>query len=183
MRIKEMKTKFWIAAIMLAASLYTTAASAEMVIGVKAGAVDYPDIDSDPGLNGSVQLAFDVLDLGFADIAVEGELSETLTEAEFHFGSANVDASLQTAGVYAALRTAGPVYVIARIGYAKTDIEFEAGGLSTSTDDEGVAKGIGIGFSMGIRMEIEYTQYEHEIDFPGTSGKGEIDYLTLGFGF
>jgi hypothetical protein len=39
---------------------------------------------------------------------------------------------------------------------------------------------LGVGFSMGVRMEIEYTKYEPEFD---TLGDAEIEYLTLGFAF
>lgn len=163
-----MKTKFWMAATMLAASLYTTAASAEMVIGVKAGTVDYDVEDSDPGLNGSVQLAFDIFDIGIADIAVEGELSTSLNDGEIG-GS---DVSFQSAGLYTSLRTAGPVYVIARVGYVSSEIEFENG---ATVDDDGVATGLGVGFSLGLRMELEYTTYEIE--------DSDINYLTLGFAF
>ncbi|HEX5055542.1 MAG TPA: outer membrane beta-barrel protein [Gammaproteobacteria bacterium] len=181
-----MKTRLWIVATTLAASLYSAAASAEMVIGVKGGAVDY-DADwigsTEPGLNGSLQLAFDIFDLGFADIAVEGEYSTTLTEAEIDLVNSiipTLDASLDTTALYLSLRTAGPVYVIARVGYAKSDLKLENDFGSISDDDTAASTGIGVGFSMGVRMEIEYTQYKPEFD---TFGDTDIKYLTLGFGF
>lgn len=172
-----MKTKLWIAATTLTACLYATTASAEMVIGVKGGTVDFDVAGSDPALNGSIQLAFDILDIGIADIAIEGEYSTTLTEGEIDAPLVGaVDTSFESTALYASLRTLGPVYVIARIGYAKSEIEIE----DFSADDEGVAKGVGVGFSMGLRMEIEYTRYEPEFDL---LGEVQIDYLTLGFGF
>jgi hypothetical protein len=177
MRIKEMKTRLWTVATMLAASLYTTAASAEFVIGVKGGTVDYDVAGSDPGLNGSIQLAFDIFDLGIADIALEGEYSTSLTDAEIDVGPGTLDTSLETTALYASLRTAGPIYLIARVGYAKTEIEVEG----FTSDDTGVATGVGVGFSMGLRMEIEYTRYKPEFDAP--LGKVDIEYLTLGFAF
>lgn len=168
-----MKTKIWMAATLLAASLYTTAASAEIVIGAKAGTVDFDTEGSDPALNGSIQLAFDIFDIGIADIALEGEYSTSLTEGEIDLGILGAqDVSFESTALYLALRTAGPVYVIARAGYASTEIEFENGGTA---DDDGVATGLGVGFSMGLRMEIEYTNYEIE-DL-------DINYLTLGFAF
>jgi hypothetical protein len=175
-RIKEMKTKLWITATMLVASLYSTMASAEFVIGVKGGTVDYdaPHASTDAGLNGSIQAAFDIFDIGIADIALEGEYSTSLTDAEI----ANQDTSLNTTGLYASLRTAGPVYVIARVGYAKTKIEIDGVG---SDDDTGVATGLGVGFSLGLRMELEYTKYTHEFEDP--FGDVDIKYLTLGFAF
>lgn len=171
-----MKTKLWITATMLAASLYAATASAEMVIGVKGGAVDYDVEGSDPGVNGSIQLAFDIFDIGIADIALEGEYSTSLTDGEIDLGPATVDTSLESTALYASLRTAGPIYVIARVGYAKTEVEVEG----FSEDDSGVATGVGVGFSMGLRMEIEYTKYTPEFD---ALGDVDIEYLTLGFAF
>ncbi len=168
-----MKTKFWMAATALAACLYATAASAEMVIGVKAGTADFDVEGSDPALNASLQLAFDIFDIGIADIAVEGEYSTTLSNGEIEMGLLGVqELSFQSTGLYLSLRTAGPVYVIARAGYAKNEIEFENGG---TVDDEGTATGVGLGFSMGLRTELEYTRHKIE-DL-------DINYLTLGFAF
>lgn len=172
----EMKTIIRMTALALAASLYAATASAEIAIGVKGGAVDYDVAGSDPGLNGSIQLAFDIFDIGVADIALEGEYSTSLTDAEIDFGPATLDTSLESTALYASLRTAGPIYVIARVGYAKTEVEVEG----VSEDDSGVATGIGVGFSMGLRMEIEYTKYSPEFD---TFGDVDIEYLTLGFAF
>ncbi|HEY3486481.1 MAG TPA: hypothetical protein VGL10_00310 [Gammaproteobacteria bacterium] len=163
-----MKTKLWLAVSLLAACFYTTAASAEIVIGAKAGSVDYDVSGSDPGVNGSLQLAFDLFDLGVADIALEGEFSTSLSDGEL----GGADVSFESTGLYAALRTAGPVYLIARAGYASTEVEFEDG---STTDDDGVATGLGVGFSVGLRMEIEHTTYEIE--------DTDINYLTLGFAF
>jgi hypothetical protein len=175
MRIKEMKTKLWLAVMMLA-SLYTTTAAAEMAIGVKGGKIDYDVAGTEPGLNGSLQLAVDIFDIGIADIAVEGEYSTSLTDGEFDIGPATFDTSFQSTGLYAALRTAGPIYVIARVGYVNTEVEVEG----FSEDDTGMATGLGVGFSMGLRMEIEYTKYEPEFD---TLGGIDVEYLTLGFAF
>jgi hypothetical protein len=171
MRINEMKTKLWLAA-MMSASLYTTTAAAEMVIGVKGGKIDYDVSGSDPGLNGSLQLAFDIFDIGIADIALEGEVSRSLTDGELPSGLSDPEVSFQSTGLYASLRTAGPIYLIARIGVAKSEIEFSNGGTA---DDSGTATGLGVGFSAGLRMELELTSYEIE-DL-------EINYLTAGFAF
>jgi hypothetical protein len=171
MRIKEMKTKLWLAVMMLA-SLYTTTAAAEMVIGVKGGKVDYDISGSDPGLNGSVQLAFDIFDIGIADIAVEGEISKTLVDGEI---PGDEDLSFESAGLYLSLRTLGPIYVIARVGQAKTEVESSTG---ESVEDTNTSTGVGVGFSMGARLELEYTKYKVEDDIDL-----DIEYLTLGFGF
>src|SRR5688572_14210255 len=118
-----MKSKLWTMVIVLAACFYATAASAEMVIGVKAGSLKNEFAGSDPSLNGSIQLAFDIFDIGIADIAVEGEYSTTLTEGEIDLGVGVLDTSFESTGLYAALRTVGPIYAIVRAGFAKTEID------------------------------------------------------------
>lgn len=149
-------------------AVYAGSASAELLIGAKAGLVDYDVSGSDPGVNGSVKLGYEVFDLIAADIAVEAELSTSLTDGEI----LGADASLDTMGVYASLTTAGPVYFIGRVGYV--DAEVDIGG--TSFDDSGTSMGVGIGISTaGLRWEIEYTTFEVE--------DTDVNYITLGLSF
>ncbi len=157
-----MLRKQWLFPVVLLMSVHS-AASAEWLIGVKAGVIDIDAPSSDPGINGSVQVGYEAWDLGVADIAIEGELSTSLVEAEV----LNNDVSFETLGVYASIRTAGPIYAIGRVGIVNAEIE--------NTDDTDTAIGIGIGFSTGLRCEIEYTSYEVEgID---------VDYISVGFSF
>jgi hypothetical protein len=162
-----MNKKLWLIPVLFGA-VYAGSASAELLIGAKAGVVDYDVSGSDPGVNGSVQLGYEVLDLIAADIAIEGELTTSLTDGEI----LGQDASFESKGVYVSLRTAGPVYFIGRVGYV--DAEAEIGGLSF--DDSDTSMGAGIGFSTaGLRWEVEYTTYEIE--------NTDINYITLGLSF
>lgn len=167
-----MNKKLWLTIPVLLGAVYAGSASAELLVGAKAGVVDYDISGSDPGVNGSVKLGFEVFDLIAADIAVEAELSTSLTDGEIPFMGTSFDASLDTMGVYASLITAGPVYFIGRVGYI--DAEVDVGGVSF--DDSGTSMGAGIGISTaGLRWEIEYTTFEIEdID---------INYITLGLSF
>lgn len=158
-----MKTRYLIACSLLAFGLYAPHAGAEVTVGVKGGLVDYDARQSDPGLNGSVQVGVDILDLQAADIAVEGEVSTSFVEGEIN----NREVDFQTMGVYSSIRTAGPVYFIGRVGVVNAEIE--------NTDDTDIAMGLGVGFSTGIRWEVEYNTYEVE----GL----DVEYLTLGFSF
>lgn len=145
--------------------LFAPSASAEFLLGVKAGLVDYDLSNPDPGVNGSVLLGYEVLNLGLADIAIEGEISRSIVDGEV----SNNDISFQSSGVFASLRTAGPVYFIGRIGYVDAELDLQ------NSDDKGTAMGIGIGFSTGIRWEIELTTYEVE--------NTDVEYLTFGISF
>lgn len=147
--------------------LFTSQASADFLIGVKAGLLDYDlsNPDPDPGVNGSVQLGYEFLNLGLADIAIEGEISRSIVDGEV----SNNDISFKSTGVFTSLRTAGPVYFIGRVGYVDAELGLQ------NLDDKGVAMGIGLGFSAGIRWEIELTSYEiQNID---------VEYLTFGISF
>lgn len=160
-----MNKKRWLTIPVLLGAVYASSASAELLIGAKAGLLDYDVSGSDPGVNGSVQLGYEVLDLVAADIAIEGELSTSLVDGETPGGA---DVSFESKAIYASLRTAGPVYFIGRVGFADAEIE--------DTSDSDVSTGIGIGFStLGLRWEVEYTTYKvKDVD---------VDYITLGLSF
>lgn len=167
-----MNRKLWLMIPVLFGAVYASSASAELLIGAKAGLVDYDVSGSDPGVNGSVKLGYEVFDLIAADIAVEAELSTSLTDGEIPVMGTSFDASLDTMGVYASLITAGPVYFIGRVGYV--DAEIDIGGVSF--DDSGTSMGVGLGFSTaGLRWEVEYTTYEVE--------NVDVNYITLGLSF
>jgi hypothetical protein len=159
-----MNKKLWLMIPVLFGAVYASSASAELLIGAKAGLVDYDVSGSDPGVNGSVQLGYEILNLIAADIAIEGELTTSLADGEI----IGQDVGFESTGVYASLRTAGPVYFIGRVGYADTEIE--------NVDDSGTSMGVGVGFStLGLRWEVEYTTYEvKDVD---------VDYITLGLSF
>ncbi|HEX7026262.1 MAG TPA: hypothetical protein VF268_03405, partial [Gammaproteobacteria bacterium] len=63
-----MNKKLWLTIPVLLGAVYAGSASAELLVGAKAGVVDYDISGSDPGVNGSVKLGFEVFDLIAADI-------------------------------------------------------------------------------------------------------------------
>lgn len=160
-----MNKKRWLTIPVLLGAVYASSASAELLIGAKAGLVDYDVSGSDPGVNGSVQLGYEVLDLIAADIAIEGELSTSLVDGSAPNGD---DVSFESKGIYASLRTAGPVYFIGRVGFADAEIN--------NTSDTDTSVGVGVGFStLGLRWEVEYTTY--------TVKDVDVNYVTLGLSF
>ena len=168
-----MNRKLFFAALTLLGGMYASTASAEFVIGAKLGAVQIDTsgaADYDYGVQGSVQLGYEFLNLGLADIALEGELTTSITDAEDSNGLIG-DTSFDSTGLYASIRTAGPIYVIGRLGYVNGEISTPTG----SVDDSSVSKGIGIGFSGGLRFEIEYTTYEVE--------NVDVEFISLGLSF
>lgn len=157
--------KLSLAIALVFASFYTSQTLAgEWLLGAKAGIVDYDVSNSDAGLGGSFMLGKEIWDIGVADIAIEGEMVQSLTDPEI----GNSDVGFESIGAYASLRTMGPVYAIARAGIVNAEIGAE--------DDQDISIGFGVGFStLGLRWEVEYTTYEVE--------NVDVDYITLGLSF
>ncbi|MBA3581339.1 MAG: hypothetical protein H0W44_02685 [Gammaproteobacteria bacterium] len=176
---------------MLKKGLFTTALllcslpvlAGELIIGAKVGVIDYnfdnalvtttgpalKNAEADNATNMSVQGSYEFLNLAVADLAFEAEYSRSLSDATIEpVVGPKVEAGFQSTAVYISARSAGPVYVIARLGAAQAEI----GDLA---EDTGTAFGVGAGFSLGIRWELEYTQYD--ID------EIEVKYLSLGLAF
>lgn len=168
-----------IAGLALSVALLPVGAQAnELVFGVKGG-IHQIDLSAyDPAAMVSAQISYEFLDLAAVDVALELEAGKTISDAKVDFGPApgdQTDAEVTTIGAYISVRTAGPVYAIGRIGVANTDVSFEDKANFTDGDDTGVSAGAGVGFSLGVRTEIELTRYEVD--------KEQAYYLSLGVAF
>ena len=103
--------------------------------------------------------------MGAGDIGVQAEFTTTIGEGDFY----GYDVSIDTQAIFGAFRTAGPVYLIAKAGFLREEVEIGP----VSEDDTGLAAGIGVGFSVGVaQLELEYTQVEED-----------VGYLSLGVRF
>ena len=141
------------------------ASANSIVIGGKAGVIDIDASGYDPTIIGSVQLGYEFIDVIAADFGFDLEVSESLEDGD---GPGGNDYDFEQVGLFASVRSAGPIYVIGRAGIVDTTITL--GGSEDS--DSGTAYGVGIGFSTGLRWEVEYTTYDYnDID---------INQLTLG---
>ena len=171
-----------IAGLALAAfALPMSAQSEELIVGVKAG-VYKPDVSTfDPTPVISAQLSYEFLDLVAADIAVELEAGTSVQDGDIDNNVANVKSeySIQNIGLYISARSAGPIYAIGRIGIARSEAEVTNTGTfaapSSKTSDTGISYGAGVGFSTGLRTEIELTAFNND---------SETNlYASLGFAF
>ena len=143
----------------------------ELIFGVKAGVHKVDSSAFDPAPLVSAQISYEFLDLAVADIAVELEVGKSISDGEIDGGGIKEDFSVTTAGLYLSARTAGPIYAIGRIGVARTELDFDAG----DNNDTGIAVGAGLGFSLGVRTEIELTSYDVDDE--------QAFYLSLGAAF
>lgn len=144
------------AAALAAALLLSPAAQADWYFGAKAGPVMVDGTGSDP-TNAGVLVGHE-WGVVAGDLGIEAELTRTIDDGRF----AGQDLEVDTRGLYASFRTAGPVYLIARAGRVRSKVEV---GGSGSSDTEN-AFGAGLGFSLGVaQIEIEYTRLHDNVDF------------------
>jgi len=156
--------------------LPSTSIANELIVGVKAGIHSVDNKSYDPAPMLSAQISYEFLDVVAADFALELEAGKTASDGEASNTSGQkADFSSTTAGIYLSARTTGPIYAIGRIGIVKTKIDFDASSGQTNIDDNGIAVGAGIGFSTGLRTELELTSYDVDEE--------QAYYLSLGLAF
>lgn len=97
-------------------------------------------------------------DLGIlaGDLGIEGEYTTSIDKGSTPTGR---DLNVDTAGLYAAFRSAGPIYLIAKAGGAWID-------RTGHGSDTGASYGLGVGFSLAlVQLELEYTRIHNNVDF------------------
>jgi len=133
-------------------------ASAELIFGAKTGPMVIDVGGFTDTTNTGVMVGYEIGAV-VADLAVEAEVTKTTSDGEFA-SAANV--SLDTQGLYLALRTAGPFYLKAKAGVVNEKLT--VGNLSSS--DSGTSYGVGLGLGLGIvQFELEMTRIDTDITF------------------
>lgn len=150
-------------------------------MGVKSGFYKVTPKESDFKTNIapmiSAQVGYEFLDLTAVALAAELELGKTLSKVKFDDNEGDsFKASATVMSGYVSARTLGPVYAIGRVGYAQTKLSLPEGSVTFKKP----AIGAGVGFSLGVRSEIELTQYTLKKK-DGNFGKAY--YLSFGASF
>ena len=156
--MRQMKTFVLVALLGLVAA---APASAGWFFGAKTGPmiIDVNGV-SDP-VNTGVVVGYDIGAV-VADLALEGELTTTTGDGKISGNKVNLD----TAALYLAVRTGGPIYLKAKGGFLQA---------SGDVDESGASYGIGVGFGIGIaQLELEYTQ---------TSIDPDLAFISVGVQF
>ncbi|ROR32064.1 hypothetical protein [Inmirania thermothiophila] len=149
-------------ALALATGGAATAQAGEWRLGVKASRVDSRIAGADDPTNLALVLGRE-WGIGVGDLALELEVSRTTDSGRV--GGADLDVDSEAA--YLAFRSAGPVYLVARLGAAHAERTGRA-----DVDDS--AAGVGLGVSAGLfRLELEYTDV----------GDGDVRFLSFGVWF
>lgn len=137
--------------------LAAPAMAGEVIFGAKTGPMMIDVTGYDDPVNTGLMVGYQQ-GVVLGDLGIEGEFTTTTSDGEYLGQKVSVD----TMAIYAALRTAGPLYFKVKGGYLQEDVE--VGPVSES--DSGMSYGVGLGFGIGIlQLELEYTQVEEDISF------------------
>ncbi len=141
---------------LLALALVNVVQADGIVVGVKAGAVDIDSPGFDTITTASLQIGYEFVDLLAADLGIEVEVTQSISAADGPSG----DFDYTGLGLFASARSAGPIYVTGRVGAVNANVDQASG----DTDETNFAYGLGLGFSLGLRWEIEWTKFEFNND-------------------
>ena len=153
-----MKTRLSIinSALLFSCYVFSPAVVAEgWYFGVKGGPVvlDLPSLD-DP-VNAGIIVGHD-WGVAIGDIGIEAEATTTVANGKNDENGVDV----KTGGLFATARTAGPIYVKARLGYAVYNFT----GVSENSEAN-FAYSLAFGVSAGIvQFELEYTRMDSDVN-------------------
>ena len=167
-----MKRTLVAAALLLACQ---QAAASGIYAGAKLGYLSPSVSRADTVSAGSITLGYELFDAVAMDVSVEGEYTKALKKGKIDLPAGkNLEYDYHNAGLFAAVRSAGPVYIRLRAGMVQQSVEIN----HTTTDKSGAAGGIGMGFSLvGLETSIDWTHYDNAGDF------NSVDYLSVGVRF
>lgn len=152
----------------LAASLFSNAASAAGYWGAKAASVDVDANGYSNTLNVGLFVGAEFAQAGSNVVSLEGELTTSIVDGDTN--ASGIDYSIQTLALYAAMRTGKENYLKVKGGILDREITLSTGG---SGSDSGLSWGVGVGFN---NYEIEYTFYDGD-------GDADISMISVGYLF
>lgn len=163
----------------------SAAYAGELLIGGKVGVIS-PEFDNNVSTDvfpaATLGIGYEFLDLIAVDIAAELEYTNSLSDGSI----GNFDHSYESLGLIFSLRTAGPIYFIGRAGYIDQEFDF-TGTAPPATDfspkDSALMAGVGIGFSTGLRWEIQLDNLSYQNDDNVVNNEGSAYYLNIGLSF
>jgi len=141
---------------LFAGGLYFGAKTGRMIID-NAASVLVNGIESQP-TNASLLVGYEIMGIVIGDLAVEGELSRTLSPGV----SSGQDVEVESSAVYATLRTAGPFYFKVKTGFVNQNVIRG----TTTVSETGASSGAGIGIGIGVaQLELEWTVLKNDTSY------------------
>jgi len=114
-------------------------------------------IDTQP-TNASLLVGYEIMGIVIGDLAVEGEISRTMSSGV----SNGQDVDVESSAVYATLRTAGPFYFKVKTGFVNQNVIRG----SVSASETGASSGAGIGIGIGVaQLELEWTVLKNDTSY------------------
>lgn len=140
-------------------------------VSITTGRADADASGYDPATVASIRIGTEVLDVGAAEFDVGVEAAKDIEPGETADGE---DWGFQSLGAYVSGRTAGPLYLIGRLGVARQEVEI-GGDTSKATQR---SAGLGVGASVGVlNLELMATQYNSQDELD------DITWLSAGIRF
>lgn len=150
---------------LLGASLFmmsnqVLAENTNLYVGLKAGKMSADASGFDDATNVGVVLGYKLNNT----FALEGEITDSSSDGSF---SPSGKWSVDTTALYAVGRWGDQAYLKAKAGILNEDVSVSVPGSSLSGDDTGLSLGIGVGYHLNdrVNIEAEYTIIEEDLDF------------------
>ena len=105
-------------------------------------------------------------------LAIEGEISRTLSDGRISSRPDRGDWEIDTIALYGVYRTPGKYYFKGKLGFLHEDVTFRHLNQRTINDDDTVfSLGLGVGWNIDDRtsLELDYTLIEDDVDFLGAA--------------
>jgi hypothetical protein len=142
-------------------ALATDVLADEWYVAAKLGPMIVDSAAVDDPINAGVQLGYKWTHT-IGELGLEAEYTNSINRGQ----ADGADLSIETATVYGAFRTAGPVYLKARLGATSNTIELG------DESEHGIATAVGggIGFHVWyLQIEFAYTRISQDLDFVAVS--------------
>lgn len=156
------------ALVLVSTAMTAQAAEPHLYAGLKAGSF-LVDLDgADDPMPFGIQLGYDF------GRGLSAEFEYNTGSSDVNLGGGDVDMDVTTMAIYAAFRTPGKGYFLAKLGLISEEVELSATGIgSISEDDTGMSYGVGGGYNFGDKfaLEGEYTIIEEDIDYIGVTAR------------
>jgi opacity protein-like surface antigen len=158
-----------LASTLILGSTAMTAQAAEphLYAGLKAGSFLVDMNGADDPMPFGLQLGYDF------GRGLSAEFEYNTGSSDIKILGSDVDMDVTTMAIYAAFRTPGKGYFLAKLGLISEEVELSAAGNSISEDDTGMSYGLGGGYNFGEKfaLEGEYTIIEEDVDYIGVTAR------------